>query len=154
MPVQSQAPHTDIRPGLDALRTLPTLCQIEERWGRIELKLETPDTRYWVTTQGLERKSRAAPINYVVDYVTVEKRSGDGRWDLNAVFSPEAWRLSQAFDYCQLLYRDLRLLNERLERRFSWQTKQEIDAVLRELELTNGVIRELSEQVAAGERGA
>ena len=154
MPEPTQGPHFDIRPGLDALRTLPTLYQIEERWGRIELKLETTDTRYWVTTRGLERKSRQAPINYVIDYVTVEKRTGDGHWDLNAVFSPEAWRLSQAFDYCQLLYRDLRRLNARLERRFSWQVKQEIGAVLRELELTNGVIRELSEQVAAGERGS
>src|SRR5207248_179584 len=98
MYAEAEATHPEIRPGLDALRTLPTLCQIEEDWGRIELKLETPDTRYWLTTQGLTRKSRQAPVNYVVDYVTVEKRSGEGRWDLNAVFSPEAWRLSQAFD--------------------------------------------------------
>ena len=149
MYAEAEATHPEIRPGLDALRTLPTLCQIEEDWGRIELKLETPDTRYWLTTQGLTRKSRQAPVNYVVDYVTVEKRSGEGRWDLNAVFSPEAWRLSQAFDYCQLLYRDLRGLNEQLEEEFRWDTKQQLDAVLRELELTNQVIRDLSERVAA-----
>ena len=140
----------EVRPGLQALRTLPTLCQVEEQWGRIELKLETPDTRYWVTTSGLPQKSRSAPINYVIDYVTVERKAGDGRWDLSAVFSPEAWKLSQAFDYCQLLYRELRELNEQLERQFRWETKQQIDEVLRELELTNGVIRDLSEKVAAG----
>jgi hypothetical protein len=140
---------TEIRPGLAALQILPALCHVEEHWGRIELKLETPDTRYWVTTRGLTQKCRNAPINYVVNYVTVEKRTSDGRWDLNAVFSPAAWKLSQAFDYCQVLYRDLRELNERLERSFSWETKQRLDEVLRELELTNRVIRDLSEQVAA-----
>ena len=148
MHTETNATHPEIRPGLDALRTLPSICEIEEDWGRIELKLETPDTRYWVTTRGLPCKSRQAPINYVVGYVTVEKRSGDGQWDLNAVFSPEAWKLSQAFDYCQLLYRDLRVLNEQLEKKFSWGTKQELDAILRELEMTNKVIRELSETVA------
>ncbi len=146
----TQNPHTDIRPGLAALQTLPSLCHIEEHWGRIELKMETSDTRYWVTTRGLSHKSRHAPVNYVVDYVTVEKRADDGRWDLNAVFSPEAWRLSQAFDYCQLLYRDLRGLNEELERHFRWDTKQRLDEVLRELEMTNKVIRDLSERVAYG----
>jgi hypothetical protein len=141
--------HPEIRPGLDALRTLPTLCQIDEQWGRLELKLETDDTRYWVTTRGLLHRSRQVPLNYVVDYVTVEKRTRDGRWDLNAVFSPEAWKLSQAFDYCQLLYRDVGALNEQLERAFRWDTKQQLDAVLRELDLTNKVIRDLSERVAA-----
>src|SRR5207248_6081712 len=129
------------------LRTLPSLCQIEEDWGRIELKLETADTRYWVTTRGLPVKSRQAPINYVVDYVTVEKRATDGRWDLSAVFSPEAWKLSQAFDYCQLLYKELRTLNERQEARFDWQTQNQIDDVRREIESTNYVIRELTDAV-------
>jgi len=149
MQADATLPHPEIRPGLDSLRTLPSICEIEEDWGRIELKLETADTRYWVTTRGLTQKSCQAPINYVVDYVTVEKRTDDGGWDLNAVFSPEAWKLSQAFDYCQLLYRDLRVLNERLEEDFSWDTKQRLDVVLRELEMTNKVIRDLSEKVAA-----
>jgi len=148
MQTETNSTHPAIRPGLHALRTLPAICQIDEDWGRIELKLETADTRYWVTTRGLPVKSRQAPINYVVDYVTVEKRADDGHWDLNAVFSPEAWKLSQAFDYCQLLYRDLRALNEQLEQDFRWETKQQLDAILRELEMTNKVIRDLSEKVA------
>ena len=57
---------------------------LKEKWGKIELKLETIDTRYWVTTEGLQEKSRHAPINYVIDYVTVERRANDGRWDLSA----------------------------------------------------------------------
>jgi hypothetical protein len=138
-----------IRPGLEVLRHFPTLCEIDESWGRIELKLETTDTRYWVTTRGLPRKSREAPINYVVDYVTVERRTNDGRWDLSAVFSPEAWKLSQAFDYCQMLYRDLRGLKDRLERAFSWELKKQVDEVCRELEQTNQVMLELSERVSA-----
>lgn len=149
MVASTKPTHPDIRPGLSALRTLPALCHIEEQWGKIELKLETVDTRYWVTTEGLSEKSRHAPINYVVDYVTVERRANDGHWDLSAVFSPEAWKLSQAFDYCQLLYRELRALNEQLEHDFRWETKQQLDAVLRELDLTNKAIRDLSEKVAA-----
>lgn len=155
MIAELETPALQIRPGLDALRTYPTLCQIEDDWGRIELKLETPDTRYWVTTEGLPERSRLLPANYVVNFVTVEKRTTDGRWDLSAVFSPEAWKLSQAFDYCQLLYRELRDLNERLEGQFDWQTQSQIDNVRREIESTNRVIRELTEQVRSkAENGA
>jgi hypothetical protein len=143
-----------IRPSLDALRRLPTLCEIDEDWGRIELKLETHDTRYWLTTEGLPERSRLVPANYVVNFVTVEKRTHEGRWDLSAVFSPEAWKLSQAFDYCQLLYREMRSLNDRLSDDFSWDVRRQIDEVRREIERTNCVIRRLTEQVRArsGER--
>jgi hypothetical protein len=147
MIAELDTPPLTVRPGLNALRSYPTLCRIEEDWGRIELKLETEDTRYWVTTQGLPERSRQAPANYVVNFVTVEKRALDGRWDLSAVFSPEAWKLSQAFDYCQLLYRELRVLNERLERSFDWESRRQIDSVREEIELTNRVIHELTEQV-------
>jgi len=141
----------DVRPGLTTLRQYPTLCEVAEDWGRIELKMETPDTRYWLTTRGLSSKSQSAPINFVIDYVTVEKRTSDGRWDLSAVFSPAAWKLSQAFDYSQKLYRALRELRERLEQHFSWEVKKQIDEVWRELEQTNQILVELSEQVSAGE---
>src|SRR5436190_7460312 len=154
MIAEKQSPPCMIRPGLEALRNYPTLCHIDETWGKIELKLETEDTRYWVTTRGLTERSRQAPPNYVVNFVTVEKRTCEGRWDLSAVFSPEAWKLSQAFDYCQLLYRELRSLNERLERRFDWQTQQQVDEVRREIETTNRVIRDLTDRVRShGERG-
>jgi hypothetical protein len=139
-----------IRPGLDALRGLPTLCEIDESWGKIELKLETDDTRYWVTTEGLTERSRQAPPNYVVNFVTVEKRTREGRWDLSAVFSPEAWKLSQAFDYCQLLYRELRGLNEQIEKRFTWEARRRIDEVRTEIETTNRVIRDLTRQIRSG----
>jgi hypothetical protein len=151
MPVSTtnvECPLT-IRPGLEVLQNAPTLCEVDESWGRIELKLETTDTRYWVTTRGLTRKSREAPINYVVNYVTVERRTADGRWDLSAVFSPEAWKLSQAFDYCQMLYRDLRMLKARLEDAFSWELRQQIDEVGHELERVNQVMLALSEKVSA-----
>ena len=54
-----------------------------------------------------------------IDYVTVEKLSENGTWDLKAVYSPEAWKLSQGFDYCQLLHAELSRLNKRLARRIS-----------------------------------
>jgi hypothetical protein len=136
-----------VRPGLDALRRYPTLCAIDESWGKIELKLETADTRYWLTTEGVPERSRQVPANYVVNFVTVEKRTLEGRWDLSAVFSPEAWKLSQAFDYCQLLYRELRALNEQLDAHFSWDLQRQIDTLRKEIEDANQVIRSLSQQV-------
>lgn len=138
---------TVIRPDLVALRRMPTIHHVSEPWGRLELKLETLDTRYWLTTEGVSRKTSGTPINYVVDYVTVEKRSADGSWDLKAVYSPEAWKLSQGFDYCQLLYAELDRLKTRLEESFCWDTVREIETVEHELELTNRAVFELSERV-------
>ena len=64
------------------------------------------------------------PINYVVDYVTVEKLGLDGYWDLKAVYSPEAWKLSQGFDYCQMLYKELDRLREQLDAQFTWELQR------------------------------
>src|SRR5438552_11315401 len=115
--------HSDhgntIRPALHSLRRMPTIHQVAESWGRLELKLETDDTRYWVTTEGVPQKTSGTPINYVVDYVTVEKLSDSGNWDLKAVYSPEAWKLSQGFDYCQLLQQELTEMQARLQAHFS-----------------------------------
>jgi hypothetical protein len=138
---------TPIRPALQSLRQLPTLHQVSETWGRLELKLETDDTRYWITTEGVPQKTSGTPINYVVNYVTVEKLSEDGNWDLKAVYSPEAWRLSQGFDYCQMLYQELNRLNEENEKFFSWDTVRQIEAVEAELEKANRAVFELSEKV-------
>jgi hypothetical protein len=138
---------TPIRPALHSLRQLPTLHQVSETWGRLELKLETDDTRYWITTEGVPQKTSGTPINYVVNYVTVEKLSEDGNWDLKAVYSPEAWRLSQGFDYCQMLYQELNRLNEENEKAFSWDTIRQIEAVESELEKANRAVFELSEKV-------
>src|SRR5262245_10322715 len=139
--------HRSIRPDLNVLRRLPTIFQVAESWGKLELKLETSDTRYWLTTEGVARKTTGTPINYVIDYVTVEKRGEDGSWDLKAVYSPEAWKLSQGFDYCQMLYQELEVLNARLEDEFSWETIREIEQVERELDATHKSVFELSERV-------
>jgi hypothetical protein len=141
--------ETMIRPTLQSLRQLPTLFQVSESWGKLELKLETDDTRYWVTTEGVPYKMSGAPINYVVDYVTVEKRSADGNWDLKAVYSPEAWKLSQGFDYCQMLQTELDQLSQENEETFSWERLNRIEDIQRELEQANRVITQLSEKVRA-----
>jgi len=120
---------------------------VSENWGKLELKLETNDTRFWLTTEGVSRKTAGMPINYVVDYVTVEKRAIDGSWDLKAVYSPEAWKLSQGFDYCQMLYQELDRLREQLDYQFSWDLEREIDSLERELEMTNKAVFALSEKV-------
>jgi hypothetical protein len=138
---------TIIRPALQSLRQLPTLFQVAETWGKLELKLETNDTRYWVTTEGVPRKTSGAPINYVVDYVTVEKLSPDGNWDLKAVYSPEAWKLSQGFDYCQMLQAELDLLSAENETAFSWERVCQIEEVEQELRQANRIVAELSEKV-------
>jgi hypothetical protein len=136
-----------IRPTLQSLRCRPTLHQVSETWGKLELKLETADTRYWITTEGVPNKQSGTPINYVVDYVTVEKRSEDGSWDLKAVYSPEAWKLSQAFDYCQILYQELNRINDELDKEFSWDKVRERDNIKAELEATNRAIQALSEKI-------
>ena len=109
--------------------------------------METRDTRYWITTEGVSKKTSGTPINYVIDYVTVETLSEDGNWDLKAVYSPEAWKLSQAFDYCQILYHDLNRINASLEAKFSWEQVHERDRVQAELEKVNKVIFVLSDKV-------
>ncbi len=138
---------TAIRPALNSLLRMPTLHQVSEAWGKLELKLETTDTRYWVTTEGVPQKTSGTPINYVIDYVTVEKLSEDGNWDLKAVYSPEAWKLSQAFDYCQILYQELNHLDAEQEESFSWERVREIDRVQKELDAANKIVFELSEKV-------
>src|SRR4051794_4170991 len=49
------AMKTAIRPDLLALRRMPTIHRVAESWGKLELKLETVDTRYWLTTEGVAR---------------------------------------------------------------------------------------------------
>jgi hypothetical protein len=140
---------TIIRPDLRSLRKMPTIHQVAEAWGRLELKLETNDTRYWVTTEGVPQKTSGTPINYVVDYVTVEKLTEDGNWDLKAVYSPEAWKLSQGFDYCQMLYQELNRLNAELEDGFSWETIKRVEDIEHELETANRAVAALAEKVRA-----
>lgn len=136
-----------IRPALHSLRRMPTLHQVSEVWGKLELKLETTDTRYWLTTEGVPQKTTGTPINYVLDYVTVEKLTEDGHWDLRAVYSPEAWKLSQGFDYRLILHQEVERLAALLEQQFSWETKRQLEEVQRELELTNRAIAILAEKV-------
>ena len=54
--------HATIRPALHSLQRMPTIHQVAESWGRLELKLETDDTRYWVTTEGVPHKMSGTPI--------------------------------------------------------------------------------------------
>jgi hypothetical protein len=136
-----------IRPALQSLRNMPTLHQVCESWGRLELKLETEDTRYWITTEGVSHKTSGTPINYVIDYITVEQLSEDGNWVLKAVYSPEAWKLSQAFDYCQLLHQDLKRIRAALEVHFSWDLVRESEKVQAELDAVNKIIFLLSDKV-------
>ena len=90
-----------------------------------------------MSTEGASRQKSGMPVNYVVDYVTEEQRAEDGGWDLKAVYSPEAWKLSQGFDYCRMIAQELARLKAKLDKEFSWETAREIDRVRKELQLTN-----------------
>ena len=136
-----------IRPNLQKLCHLPTLNAVAETWGRLELKLETDDTRYWITTEGVPSKTTGTPINYVLNYVTVEKLSEDGNWGLKAVYSPDAWKLSQGFDYAQMLLAEVERLKEMQEETFSWERSRKIEEVNRELKQANHIIKKLSEKI-------
>lgn len=137
----------EIRPDIHSLEQQPTLSQVSEVWGTLELKLETDSTRYWVTTRGLPSQSHQAPVNYVQGYVTIEKRGANGTWDLSAVYSPEAWKLSQAFDYCRMLQRELVQLRKKLRACFSWELKEEVEAAKEEIQQVKKVILHLSRKI-------
>ena len=146
-PMTSSAAMT-IRPTLQTLRRPCRPCTRSPRPGASSSSSWKPGTRaYWITTEGVPQKTTGTPINYVLDYVTVEKLTEDGHWDLKAVYSPEAWKLSQGFDYCQMLSQELIRLHDQLDNQFSWETRKHIECVQRELELTNRAIFELSEKV-------
>lgn len=142
---------TLIRPTLNLLRDLPTLQAVSESVGKLELKMETDTNRYWITTEGVPQKSNGLPVNCVVGYVTVERRLPDGAWDLQAVYSPEAWKLSQGFDYTHLLLQDRNNAEAELAERFSWDLVRRIEAIDEELEQVNLVLSNLARKVRMGQ---
>jgi hypothetical protein len=130
---------------------LPTLQAVSESVGRLELKLETDTNRYWVTTEGVHQKTTGLPVNCVVDYVTVERRTEDGAWDLQAVYSPEAWKLSQGFDYTHLILAERDEVERLLEEEgFSWELLRRLEELDAELEQVNQVLSLLAKQVRSG----
>lgn len=139
-----------IRPTLDLLRELPTLQAVSESVGKLELKMETETNRYWITTEGVAQKLGGLPVNCVVGYVTVERRLPDGAWDLQAVYSPEAWKLSQGFDYTHLLLQDRNRVEAELTERFSWELIRRLDEIDEELEQVNLVLSALARKVRMG----
>lgn len=141
---------TLIRPALNVLNDLPTLQAVCESVGRLELKLETETNRYWVTTAGVPRRTSGLPINCVVGYVTVERRLPDGGWDLQAVYSPEAWKLSQGFDYTHVLLAERNRIEDELATCFSWGLVRELEEIDAELEQVNDVLSSLARKVRLG----
>lgn len=136
--------ETEIRPDIVSLKNKPTLTQVSETWGTLELKLETGTTRYWITTRGLTQQSHQAPINYVQGYVTIEKKGENGSWNLSAVYSPDAWKLSQAFDYCRMLQQELHESKKQLQEDHSWTLRNRIDELNQEISQVKDVILKLS----------
>ncbi len=141
---------TLIRPTLTSLHDLPTLQAVSESVGRLELKLETDTNRYWITTEGVAQRTTGLPVNCVVGYVTVERRLADGEWDLQAVYSPEAWKLSQGFDYAYLLLQHRNQIEDELELAFSWEQVRELEEIDAELEQVNQILSDLARTVRTG----
>lgn len=141
---------TVVRPALTALHQLPTLQAVSESVGKLELKLETDTNRYWVTTEGVAQKMSGLPVNCVLNYVTVERRTPDGAWDLQAVYSPDAWKLSQGFDYTHLILAERDEVERRLEEEFSWALVRRLEELDAELDQVNRVLSALASKVRNG----
>jgi hypothetical protein len=139
---------SDIRPRPERLRELPTLetrtmdqCTGLHRdllqadgidWVS-ELKMDTPEVRYWLCTKGLDHARPEWTEGCVVGYVTPEYRRADGSWAPGIAYgSTEVDRL-QGMDYLHKLLEELRQLHDREKNDLSWELKKQIDATQQEL---------------------
>jgi hypothetical protein len=138
----------DIRPTPEHLRNLPTLAirtmdQCSELHRELlqadgidwvaELKVDTPEVRYWLCTRGLENAQPEWTEGCVVGYVTPEYRKRDGSWVPGTAYgSAEVARL-QGMDYLHKLRHELRGLRDREENDPSWELKKQLHATEDEL---------------------
>jgi hypothetical protein len=99
----------------------------------LELKLETPDARYWLCTQGASKASGGVMECHVVGYVTPEYLD-DGMWDFGQPYGPETVNWLQGMDYYRALGDDHRQFLEEHERTGSWEAAEQAAATFAEME--------------------
>ncbi len=120
---------TRIRPRAQYLKQLPAQGQRrpDESGAHpvaLELKLQTPDTRYWLCTEGLAQPEPGLPRAWVVDYITPECLREDGSWHFEETeaYGPQSTPWLQGHDYLQMLADEY----ERLKRCFGQADNSQI----------------------------
>jgi hypothetical protein len=99
-----------------------------------ELKLETEDARYWLTTGGMEEPEEGLDNAFVAGYVSPEYRLPDGTWETDCSYGPADVALLQGRDYLDMLVEERDHLAAELEERHSWETVKRHEATVREIE--------------------
>ncbi len=139
-----------VRPRAQYLRQLPTLARraVEQSPPHIqelargkgadfvlELKLQTPDARYWLCTQGVPEARPGVPKGWVVDYITPEYLWPDGTWQLDetAAYGPQSTPWLQGNDYLQMLTDEFERLQRQHADEPSWQTAQQLEVTQDEM---------------------
>jgi hypothetical protein len=79
----------------------------------LELKLATPDARYWLCTHGLSEACSGVPEGLVAGYVLPVHRQQDGTWERGCPYGPHEATFLQGIDYCRWLADQLRSLYQR-----------------------------------------
>jgi hypothetical protein len=133
-----------IRPDPEELRGMPTLDAMTAESGtddwrervlelcpdlRLELKLVTPDEKYWLCTQGITDPSVGGPEDWIVGNVTIEFPDGE-----MMPYSPGDLKKLQALDYQNMLRKELERLIDLNEREPSPETRTKIESVRSEYE--------------------
>jgi hypothetical protein len=111
----------------------------------LELKLQTPDARYWLCTQGLSQPQPGLPRAWVVDYIVPEYRLDDGSWRFEEAeaYGPQSTPWLQGNDYLQMLADEY----ERLKHRYEEEEKNW--RIAQEMEITQDEMRQVIAQLDA-----
>ena len=119
-------PARPIRPTPEKLREMPTLgIQTHEDgtevWGeharqlgvefKLELKLVTPEEKYWLCTQGSTDPNSDVPRNWIVGNVTIFFPDGG-----SSVYGPDDVATNQKFDYLKMLREKVYSLSDAYEK--------------------------------------
>jgi hypothetical protein len=82
---------------------------------RMELKLETPEERYWLCTRGLAGDRPGAPQSWIVGNVTIDFLSDESRGE-TTVYGPGDVVALQRIDYGRMIRKELDELCDAQER--------------------------------------
>jgi hypothetical protein len=139
-----------VRPRAQYLRQLPTLArqtaeqapteqqELARRAGIdfvLELKLQTPEARWWLCTQGAAEARPGVPRGWIVDYITPEYPDNNGGWraDDSAAYGPQNTAWLQGNDYLQMLTDECDRIRAVHEKHFTWKTAQQLDVTQEEI---------------------
>ncbi|MCC6417905.1 MAG: hypothetical protein IT429_06600 [Gemmataceae bacterium] len=101
----------------------------------LELKLATPDARYWLCTAGIPEARPDVPRGWVTGHITPEYSRPDGIWEMDerAAYGPQNATWLQGNDYLQLLTDEYERLQQRHADSASWQVAQQMEVTQEEM---------------------